>query len=84
MAQENTEGARRGIQKVSSLVNKKEAHSANLIDDYEKIKNAALEDKKQRTLMKWIKNKVKYTYIRLNEEFNNCAFLHDWDFKNID
>lgn len=66
------------------LVNKKEAHSANLIDDYEKIKNAALEDKKQRTLMKWIKNKVKYTYIRLNEEFNNCAFLHDWDFKNID
>ncbi|MBP5413328.1 MAG: peptidylprolyl isomerase [Bacteroidales bacterium] len=63
------------------LIAKREAHVANMIDDYEKIKNAALEDKKQKTLLKWINNKVKYTHIRLADEFNNCEFLNDWGIK---
>lgn len=60
------------------LMAKREAHTANLIDDYEKIKNASLEDKKQKTLLKWIKNKAKYTHIRINDEFKDCFFLDDW------
>ena len=54
------------------LRHKKEAHIANITDDYEKIKDAALEAKKQKALVKWAKNKVKYTHIDINESFRHC------------
>lgn len=64
------------------LTAKREAHTANLIDDYEKVKNAAQEDKKQKTLLKWINNKVKYTHIHLADEFTDCQFLKEWGINN--
>lgn len=54
------------------LIHKKPEHIANMTDDYEKIKNAALEAKKQNALVKWAKNKVKYTHIDINENYRNC------------
>ena len=54
------------------IVRKKPEHIANLTDDYEKIKNAALEAKKQKALVKWAKNKVKYTHIDINSRYKDC------------
>lgn len=50
----------------------KSEHKANLTEDYEKIKNAALEAKKQKALIKWAHNKVKHTHININENYRNC------------
>ncbi|MBO4739255.1 MAG: peptidylprolyl isomerase [Bacteroidales bacterium] len=63
------------------LNKKREAHKADLVLDYEKIKNAALEDKKQKTLMKWVKNKVKYTHVKIKEDFDSCNFQKEWGLK---
>jgi peptidyl-prolyl cis-trans isomerase SurA len=57
---------------------KRAEHKANLIDDYEKIKNAALEAKKQKTLLQWSKRKIKYTHIKINPDFQNCNFVEEW------
>ena len=63
---------------------KRPEHKATLIDDYEKIKNATLENKRQKTLLKWVSNKVKYTYVKVNSEFQNCKFLKEWGLENND
>ena len=58
---------------------KRAEHKANLVDDYEKIKNAAFEDKKQKTLLQWAKRKIKYTHVKINPEFGNCRFAEEWE-----
>jgi len=57
---------------------KRPEHKANLLDDYEKIKNAAMENKRQKILLKWIQNKVKYTHIKINSKFKECGFWKEW------
>ena len=66
------------IYSILCLKAKREAHKANLVDDYEKIKNAALEAKRQKTLLQWSKRKIKYTHIKIHPDFLNCSFVEDW------
>ena len=54
---------------------KRTAHKANMIDDYEKIKNVAMENKKQEALLKWTKNKIKYTHVKIKPQYQNCDFF---------
>ncbi len=49
-------------------------HPINLTDDYEKIKNAALEAKKQKALVKWATHKVRLTHIEINGKYHPCDF----------
>ncbi len=60
------------------LKSKVAAHQPNMYEDYDYIKNAALEEKKYNTLQKWIVNKVKVTSIKLNEEYKDCPFVEEW------
>jgi peptidyl-prolyl cis-trans isomerase SurA len=53
-------------------------HKANLIEDYDIIKNAALEEKKSKAVEKWIINKVKTTSIKIVEKYKNCDFVNRW------
>ncbi|MCL2132207.1 MAG: peptidylprolyl isomerase [Lentimicrobiaceae bacterium] len=57
---------------------KRPEHKASLLEDYEKIKNAAMENKRQKLLLKWVHNKVKYTHIKVHSDFKNCEFLREW------
>ncbi len=51
---------------------------ANLRDNYDRIKSWALEEKQYRTLINWIDNKVKTTFISINERYRNCRFNSRW------
>ncbi|MCL2132599.1 MAG: peptidylprolyl isomerase [Lentimicrobiaceae bacterium] len=64
--------------RILCLKTKRPEHKANLVEDYEKIKNAALESKKQKTLLQWSKRKIKYTHIKINPDFHNCSFVEEW------
>lgn len=57
-----------------------EPHKANLKDDYNKIQEWALDNKKAKVIAKWIENKSKTAYIRLGDKFNNCDFKYNWTF----
>ena len=72
-----TEGGNQAF-RILCLKAKRPEHQANLLDDYEKIKNAAMENKRQKILMKWVNNKVKYTYIKVHPDFNDCDFFLEW------
>jgi peptidyl-prolyl cis-trans isomerase SurA len=57
-----------------------EPHKANMKDDYNKIQEWALENKKQLVIAKWIENKSKTAYIRLGDKFSTCDFKYKWTF----
>jgi peptidyl-prolyl cis-trans isomerase SurA len=64
--------------KIVVLKKKTLAHKANLIEDYDKIQKAALEDKKQRILDKWVTDKIKDIYVNILTEYKKCSFTHPW------
>jgi len=53
-------------------------HKANLVEDYDMIKNAALEQKKYDTMEKWVLEKVKVTNIKIAEQYKFCPFVSKW------
>ena len=53
-------------------------HKANLVEDYDVIKNDALLEKKNKAIEKWIVNKVKVTSIKIDEKYKNCDFVIRW------
>ena len=57
-----------------------EPHKANMKDDYNKIQEWALDDKKAKTIAKWIETKSKTAYIRLGDKFKDCDFKYKWTF----
>lgn len=53
-------------------------HRANIVEDYDMIKNAALEQKKYDALEKWVIEKVKVTNIKISEQYKYCDFVTKW------
>lgn len=60
------------------LKSKTAAHIANLVEDYDVIKNEALMEKKENALEKWLINKVKTTSIKIHQDYHNCEFVTRW------
>ncbi len=60
---------------------KTETHKANLKDDYNLIQGWALNDKKQQTIAKWVKEKAPKAYIRIDENYADCDFYFEWSKK---
>ncbi|MGB0879873.1 MAG: peptidylprolyl isomerase [Polaribacter sp.] len=55
-----------------------DTHKADLVDDYVKVQQLALQKKKEEIIAKWSKNKIKDTYIKLNSVHNKCNFKKNW------
>lgn len=53
-------------------------HKANIVEDYDMIKNAALENKKYEAMEKWVLDKVKVTNIKISEQYKYCPFVTKW------
>jgi len=55
-----------------------DTHIADLVEDYVKIQDLALRKKKEETITKWAKGKIKDTYIKMSETHNKCTFQKNW------
>jgi peptidyl-prolyl cis-trans isomerase SurA len=64
--------------RIVKLLAKTKPHLANLKDDYQLIKDAATERKKQEIIDKWITKQIKATYIRIDKSFYSCDFNYNW------
>lgn len=60
------------------LKSRTEPHVANLKDDYQRIQNAATLEKQAKTINNWMKEKLEDTYVKINPDFQNCDFEHEW------
>ena len=71
----------RGGEKMYKFILMKErtdTHIADLVDDYVKVQILALKKKKEETIEKWSKNKIKDTYIKLGADYKKCSFNKNW------
>jgi peptidyl-prolyl cis-trans isomerase SurA len=65
--------------KVVRLINKIDAHTANLSLDYPLISEMFLQKKQEETINNWINERQAKTYIRIDETYSNCDFkFENW------
>jgi peptidyl-prolyl cis-trans isomerase SurA len=65
--------------RIVKLVNKIEPHKANMKDDYQRLKDLALQQKQMEKVNNWISEKIKETYIKVNQEYlNGCQLDSRW------
>ena len=55
-----------------------DTHTADLVEDYVKVQDLALRKKKEETVTKWSKEKIKDTYIKMSETHSKCTFKKNW------
>ncbi len=67
----------RDIVAMVKLTNRIEGHRANLSDDYQKIKDMYEASMKAKIIADWTEKKIKDTYIRIEDGWRNCDFVHD-------
>ncbi len=60
------------------LKNRTQPHRENLKDDYNRVAQRALEDKKNAVLEKWFKEHIPTYYVLIDREFAGCTGLDDW------
>ena len=60
------------------LKSKSTPHRENLKDDYNKVSQRALEEKKENALEKWFSQKIKGYYITIDDEYKDCSVLKKW------
>jgi peptidyl-prolyl cis-trans isomerase SurA len=55
-----------------------DTHIADLVEDYVKVQDLALRKKREETITKWAKGKIKDTYIKMSEVHSKCSFEKNW------
>lgn len=64
------------VYKIVKLINKTNAHQANLRDDYVELSNIYMASKKEKTLDTWIREKQSGTYVHIDDTYLNCNFKY--------
>ena len=59
------------------------AHQLDIATDYDRIKQMALNKKKNEMVEKWVKEKLPNVFISINNRYKDCTFKTDWR-KNTD
>jgi peptidyl-prolyl cis-trans isomerase SurA len=65
--------------KVILMKDKIPSHKADLVKDYEKIQNLALQKKRQETIDKWVRENIVDTYIKVHKTYKKCKFEFNWN-----
>ena len=64
--------------KIMKIANRYDEHMADFARDYTKIKELALADKERKLIEKWISEKIKQTYVQINDSRKGCDFTSNW------
>jgi len=60
------------------LISRKQQHQVNLVDDYKRIRDLALESKKDKSIEKWISKSLERTYVHVDESYQSEDFQYNW------
>lgn len=62
---------------VVKLKNRVETHRATITEDFQTMKDIVLAKRREEFIDKWIKDKIKTTYVRINDRYKNCDFQYE-------
>ena len=71
------ERGKKGI-RIVNLKTRTQPHRENLKDDYNRVAQRALEDKKNEAIDVWFNKKIPSYFIRIDEEYRNCEEMKKW------
>ena len=60
------------------LISKSDPHRENLKDDYDRIAQRTIEQKKQTVIEKWFQSKIPTYYIMIDDQYKHCGNLSKW------
>jgi peptidyl-prolyl cis-trans isomerase SurA len=64
--------------RIVEIISKTEPHRENLKDDYDKVAQRALEEKKNDALDKWFQTKIPTFYVNIADEYQSCPEMKKW------
>jgi peptidyl-prolyl cis-trans isomerase SurA len=59
---------------IVKLKSRTDAHRATITEDYQVMKKVVLEKERADFLHNWVVNKIKNTYVRMNDRYKDCDF----------
>jgi peptidyl-prolyl cis-trans isomerase SurA len=60
------------------LVQRTEPRVANIQQDYDFIQQLALQEKRRRAILSWVKTRLPNTFVFIHESFRHCDYELDW------
>ena len=60
------------------LKSRTDPHRENLKDDYDRVAQRAIEEKKQVALEKWFASRISTFYLMIDEDFAGCETMSNW------
>lgn len=64
--------------RIVKLVTRTKPHKANLVEDYQRIQEAALNEKKNNAMQEWVQSKRRSTYVQISDTYKTCSQLEYW------
>jgi peptidyl-prolyl cis-trans isomerase SurA len=62
---------------VVKLKSRTPAHKANMQEDFQVLSNVVLNRRKEETIRNWVKEKIKSTYVKMDDRYKNCDFEYE-------
>lgn len=62
---------------IAKLKNRIEGHKATITEDFQVMKNIVLEKRREQVLHDWVVNKIRNTYVHVNDNYRNCQFEYE-------
>jgi peptidyl-prolyl cis-trans isomerase SurA len=64
--------------RIIKLVERTQPHRANLTDDYQSMQNLATERLRAQAMDKWVRERIKDSFIKIEEKYQDCTFGYPW------
>lgn len=64
--------------RIVEIISKSEPHRENLKDDYDKVSQRALEEKKNDALEEWFNKKIPTFYVNISKDYSACPEMQKW------
>lgn len=78
-ASEFTDMAGKSGVRIVNIVSKTEPHRENMREDYDRISQRALEEKREETLDQWFHKILPTFYIKISPEYRSCPEMDKWN-----
>jgi peptidyl-prolyl cis-trans isomerase SurA len=62
---------------IAKLKNRIEGHKTTITEDFQVMQNIVLEKRREQMLHDWVVNKIRNTYVHVNDNYRNCQFEYE-------
>lgn len=62
---------------IVKLKNRIEGHRATITEDFQVMKDVVMNKRREQLIHDWVVDKIKHTYVRINDEYKNCDFEYE-------